>query len=94
MLVVRKKRVHKEEKKAEKGGERGERCEWRLGKCRVTICTDYDQSRPDEREKRVLKIEQRSLKKKATLSTSMWFWQQERSDPTRDELQEKAAMSY
>lgn len=58
-----KKRVHKEEKKAGKGGGRREGCEWRLRKCRVTICTDYDQSRPDGREKRVLKIEQCGLKK-------------------------------
>lgn len=57
--AVGKKRAHKEEKKAGKGAGRGERCEWRLSDCRVTICTDYDQSRPDGREKRVLKIEQR-----------------------------------
>lgn len=59
-----KQRVHKEEKKAGKGGGRRERCDWRLRKCRVTICTDYDQSRTDGREKRVLKIEQRGLKKR------------------------------
>lgn len=61
--MVGKQRVHKEEKKVGKGGGRRERCDWRLRKCRVTICTDYDQSRTDGREKRVLKIEQRGKKK-------------------------------